>query len=315
MRALDEFASWPRKNLWRDSRWSRPFLETLAPRLAPGDTLLGLLLPSGLFDAASADSSFILHPSSFARVVGALEHEALDDQPRLVRVLRGFEDSAPAKLVSDELARWPTSQSGWPGGLVAANAHRSTGFAIPTGQVANLSETTTFAHGVTGRATTQLNPIPPGLGAGLGAMLTRPNPAMAVTAESVGRVSMSAAASGNYGSLPFYFEQNVGQAGDGMDFVARGSGYTLGVSATEAVMAFEGSGARGQESAFQNSEFRIQNSEWNTTHHSPADHSPLTRRPLTTHHSPTPHATRRRQLCVLCGWFGPARHACQLLPR
>ncbi len=51
-------------------------------------------------------------------------------------------------------------------------------------------------------------------------------------------LTASAAMPAHSSGLPLYFEKNVGQAGEGLDFVARGSGYTLGLSATEAIMAF-----------------------------------------------------------------------------
>jgi hypothetical protein len=76
-------------------------------------------------------------------------------------------------------------------------------------------------------------------------------------------------------STPFYFEKNVGQARPGLDFVARGPGYTLGLSPTEAMFVVQNSMSVGaQNSEFrnqnpecgagraQNSEYRKQNSEW-----------------------------------------------------
>src|SRR5262249_28086482 len=46
------------------------------------------------------------------------------------------------------------------------------------------------------------------------------------------------------GALPFYFEQNVGQTEGGVDFLARGAGYTLFLTPTEAVLALAGSAGR-----------------------------------------------------------------------
>jgi hypothetical protein len=40
-----------------------------------------------------------------------------------------------------------------------------------------------------------------------------------------------------YGRLPLYFERNTGQGESGFDFLARGAGYAVGVSATEAAWA------------------------------------------------------------------------------
>src|SRR4051794_20254616 len=49
------------------------------------------------------------------------------------------------------------------------------------------------------------------------------------------RIAPSAAAA--YGRLPLAFEANRGQAAAGVDFLARGSGYALGLTPTEAVLA------------------------------------------------------------------------------
>src|SRR5262249_11846790 len=46
------------------------------------------------------------------------------------------------------------------------------------------------------------------------------------------------------GALPLYFEQNVGQTEGGVDFLARGAGYTLFLTPTEAVLALAGSSGR-----------------------------------------------------------------------
>src|SRR5262249_17114905 len=47
-----------------------------------------------------------------------------------------------------------------------------------------------------------------------------------------------------YGRLPLSFEANVGQTEGRVDFLARGAGYTLFLTPTEAVMALAGSSSR-----------------------------------------------------------------------
>ena len=42
-----------------------------------------------------------------------------------------------------------------------------------------------------------------------------------------------------YGKLPMSFEQNVGQIRPGVDFIARGSGYSVFLSSAEAVLALK----------------------------------------------------------------------------
>src|SRR5438132_1289734 len=45
-----------------------------------------------------------------------------------------------------------------------------------------------------------------------------------------------------YGALPLSFEANRGQSDPQVDFVARGSGYTLFLTSTEAVFSLRGTG-------------------------------------------------------------------------
>src|SRR5262249_57921316 len=61
----------------------------------------------------------------------------------------------------------------------------------------------------------------------------------------------AAAVQENFGRLPLSFEANVGQADAQVQYLARGAGYSLFLTATEAVMTLtppQGSGSRGQES-------------------------------------------------------------------
>src|SRR5688572_24107820 len=53
--------------------------------------------------------------------------------------------------------------------------------------------------------------------------------------EGLGRAQLNAA----YGKLPLSFEENQGQTDSRVKFIARGSGYTLFLTATEAVLQTE----------------------------------------------------------------------------
>ena len=51
--------------------------------------------------------------------------------------------------------------------------------------------------------------------------------------------SPSRALDKTYSKLPMSFEKNVGQAGAGADFIARGSGYSVSLASGEAVLALK----------------------------------------------------------------------------
>ena len=56
-------------------------------------------------------------------------------------------------------------------------------------------------------------------------------------AEKLGKIVNEAPAPALYGALPLHFEQNVGQVNEQVKFLTRGSGYSLFLTANEAVMA------------------------------------------------------------------------------
>src|SRR5262249_14239830 len=92
-----------------------------------------------------------------------------------------------------------------------------------------------------------------------GAARLRPSEAASVAAVASSDAAASAQAAApateamvrqSYGRLPLSFAANVGQADSAVQFLARGSGYGLYLTATEAVMVLnQGSGVRGQGSA------------------------------------------------------------------
>jgi beta-propeller repeat-containing protein len=65
----------------------------------------------------------------------------------------------------------------------------------------------------------------------------------------------------SYGKLPLYFEANVGQTDAQVDFLARGAGYTLFLTPTEALMALHRSGVRGQGSGVRGQESGVRGQE------------------------------------------------------
>jgi hypothetical protein len=216
----------------------RLFLEQLETRLAPGDTLLGALVGWSLLDCNELrfadDLSFRSDDSSFLnihrpKVAGAERSEAPDKAPTTSRVHRGVEDSAPATSP-------PLDQRA--AGLTPAERH--------FGANSHARHTNTDARAMLSRP--NVDGVAPemvgreGMGVAPASMLSRPTPFTKIDPVAAGRDSMAPASisgepSDKFGALPFYFEQNVGQAAEGLDFVARAPGYTLGLSATEAVFA------------------------------------------------------------------------------
>ncbi len=212
----------------------RPLLETLEPRLPPGDALLGLLLPGGLFDLPFSDSSLILRPSSlpsdssfivprssFAGVPAAKSDaetmanstEFVATWPRSdVAVSRYVPDLSPH--LAESVAPWPMVSRPMSGSAVEGHAPGQASF--PNSSSGTPVRETPFRRPAEDE--TEF-------------------PGLAFPNGSSGTRDMQAAADKPFGSVPFYFEQNMGQADPSFDFVARGSGYTLGLSATEAVMA------------------------------------------------------------------------------
>lgn len=72
--------------------------------------------------------------------------------------------------------------------------------------------------------------------------------------ENTGTVAVSPPAGYNdiaeaYGKLPINFEPNVGQTGDAVDFLARGNGYSLFLTGSEAVLALNPRGDSGRAAA------------------------------------------------------------------
>ncbi len=214
----------------------RPLLETLEPRLPPGDTLLGLLFLGGeensefriqnsesrrksisilspmYIESFVVDSSFIVHYSSFADAQTAANRtESVATWPRsdaaITRIAPIF-----SRISAESVASWPMVSTPVSGSAVQ-------------GRVPGQSSFPNSGSGTPVRETPFRRPA--------GDETEFPGPTF--PNRSSGTRDLG------YGSLPFYFEQNAGQADASFDFVARGPGYTLGFSATEAVMAFPNS--------------------------------------------------------------------------
>src|SRR5262249_27148272 len=214
-------------------RWARyqPRLETLAGRLAPGDALLGVLTAGALLGPT-------LPPAAEAPGLSALGWADLDLSPELAA--RPPAPQAAGELAGAAGAALPdqTVETGPAGiadlgslpagvsirpllGLTPAPAGASTlAFAVvvPDGR---------GGASVVGRNAIPGEPGPATLGRADLAALPRPAPTGSAPAEAGRRA----------GRLPFYFERNVGQADAAADFLARGPGYGLALSATEAVVS------------------------------------------------------------------------------
>ena len=63
----------------------------------------------------------------------------------------------------------------------------------------------------------------------------------------------------NYGKLPLSFEANQGQAGPGVAFLSRGSGYTLFLTGDEAVLALRSQEAKVKS---QKRQWRVTSDKW-----------------------------------------------------
>ncbi len=223
----------------------RPWLELLEARLPPGDFVLGLLFLSGeensefriqnseswrdscsifspsSLDSLLVDSSLIVHRSSFS----AAERDA------------------------ESVANWAESVATWPRSEAAVSRYVAS---LPRHSIESVATWPMVSTPVSGSAILGRVPSFPNSRSGTPVRETPFRRPAGDETEFPGGAfpnRSSGTRDAGYGSLPFYFEQNVGQADAAFDFVARAPGYTLGLSATEAVFAL------------QNSGFRIQNSE------------------------------------------------------
>jgi hypothetical protein len=250
----------PMTRLRSQLRAWRPWLEKLENRLPPGDALLGALVGWSVLDGNewrfADDLSFRSDDQTFLnihrpRVAGAERSEAPAEAPTTSRVHRGVEDSAPATDL-DQRAAGLTPAVRHSG----ANSHARRSIS-DMGAMLSRPNVDGVSPEMFGRE---------GMGAAPASMPSRPTPftkndPVAAGRDSMAPASISGGPNEKFGAMPFYFEQNVGQAGEGLDFVARAPGYTLGLSATEAIFAIENSEFRIQNSGVstQNSELRTQN--------------------------------------------------------
>jgi hypothetical protein len=228
---------------------SRLQLLVLEDRLPPGDALLGALLGASLVSSLAAldgplatrDAIADLrqsHPGAdeIARLVAATTPGTLDatSQPLVEQV----QDQTPAQILSGSYqAMAGTGFASGPNwtqlpALATASARVSAGGLLDAGHSRFPDMSLQAAPGASARdAGLGLTPsfagVPP-------AALPVPE------AEVAGGQPMPAPASvvrQNYGQLPLSFEANVGQAEAQVQYLAHGAGYSLFLTATEAVMA------------------------------------------------------------------------------
>src|SRR5947207_2413190 len=82
-----------------------------------------------------------------------------------------------------------------------------------------------------------------------GGSRTRTHPSVSIAASAIDQVPVRASARETYGKLPMSFEANLGQTDPAVDFLARGSGYTLFLTASEAVLSLRGAAHRAVDNA------------------------------------------------------------------
>ena len=86
----------------------------------------------------------------------------------------------------------------------------------------------------------------------------------------------------NYGKLPLSFEANQGQAGPGVAFLSRGSGYTLFLTGAEAVLALRSQEAKVKS---QKRQWRVTSDKWRATWNSELGTLNLLHSPFRIHNS------------------------------
>jgi hypothetical protein len=247
-------------------RWYRPWLEGLDRRLPPGDTLLGLLATGVFLDASLSDAASLIHDSRWTARAGcrAWVNGTEQSEAPVDNVSRGESNQAINNSVSAICRSWegqaPAERLG-----SAAQGRLHWGFedSAPATrrQTVHHSSFPNFGPGTLVRETPFRNPFM----AKESLRAPFPNGTLG-TRATIGTGGSDADMTNGYGSTPFFFEKNEGQARDGGDFVARGPGYTLALTATEAVfgvhnLEFPNSEFRMQNSEFQNSELGVQNLE------------------------------------------------------
>ncbi len=243
-------------------RFHRPYLESLEQRLPPGDTLALLLGGAAGFSLPNSGSESHALQSSFPnagsgtyvretpfRVVEASEtefrgadvpeqefgNESNESNRRVAVAKPPTDDEADIAWLGNTSARSQriVSNPESPNRPLFMDAGNPV-IAPSGGRSISISPT---APAVAGRAPIQagFNAEPPA---------TPVEQPADVTGMQQSQVKVS------YGRLPISFEANHGQVDDQVDFIARGSGYQMFLTPTEAVMVLE-----------KNSESRIQNSE------------------------------------------------------
>ncbi len=207
----------------------QPHVEGLEARLPPGDTFAGLLVLHTFGTSASAViESLTLADSNYFR--------DLDEPGPMSTVLRTDRPSLSVRNPANQpTTEMPLSTLLAEPEVRTEKTARMPGWGTATG-------TTTANFGA-------FQPVSPPSSGGIarlayGSLPVKglSNPVLAVPPRSMlSPASLSPAsfmASRPFGSS-FYFEANVGQADTAFDFLARGPGYTMGVSAMQAVFRLE----------------------------------------------------------------------------
>jgi hypothetical protein len=204
-------------------------LENLEQRLPPGDTVLGIVAAVQMFDiglseASATDASREGPPRPFA-------------SPR-ARDATGLGSDWPAEppIRQREAGAEPLTRPGETSAYVLVRP-------VPHSSMPNSGPRTRLSHSLFANSSSGIQVLAsslPNSGSGTPARETPFRGTTGAETEFFGGAfpnssSATRVEDDRHGSLPFYFEQNLAQADTVFDFVARGPGYTLGLSATEAV--------------------------------------------------------------------------------
>jgi hypothetical protein len=201
----------------------KPWLETLEPRLPPGET--GLYLIAGLtivdFDLGARGNFSIGTGKASAEQLNPVPDFLLEEKSDRSADLRvGHQSTSNTRKESGPNEVEPLKDP------LPRRVRIGSGGSFSAGLKIAEEIPTIVARGSWSIPIANFTSIPSGL-AGVGAL---PSPT---------GVTSAAAPEGDGYSTPFYFEKNMGQEAEGVDFVARRTGYKLTLSATEAILALQ----------------------------------------------------------------------------
>ncbi len=216
-----------------------PHLVTLEERLPLGDGVLGLLVGAALLPAHAASAAASPTPQltgeSGVSVVGRIFNPSAWPDGLETRPTEAFAGTPPAALAAPDWVPLPD--------LFAPAARRRHDTLVPSPQREQGADAAPVlalrapdAHAVA--LPTHRSTPASASDVALLATLVGMRPSAAPPAGGV-TPTQEAAVKESFGQLPLYFEQNVGQTDAQVHFFARGPGYGLYLTSTEAVMVLQ----------------------------------------------------------------------------